>query len=401
MKRLNGYFDWAGDLYVPCMLRFRKKCARGARLQDYYSCDPLGNWERAWRICERSRLMVSRLIHAMETDRVVLTQGTTEGFIRVMDSLVRDRNTPFSVGDTIVTTDGEFPPFYQQLCCDFDVAVAHVANCRSQQEIREAILTTIANSARPIRFVFLSHVFYRTGTHLPLEMIVPQVRRICPDAIILVDGAQAVGQVTVDVTTVGADYYIGDFHKWVQGPNFTGFVWCRDDVAVERLARYATHPMAFARSFGVEGLLCSKFGPLPAPLAGLPAALKGFLSGDYVLGSFKLATYLRQRIMTEWASDNKACLLAPEKLGTGIVSLVLGQNQRGLRQRLFDKHGLLVSEQWPQIPVTVKKQIACPGFVRISCSDQWNTREEVDHLYEALCQEWSYEPINEAFGHEE
>ena len=50
-------------------------------------------------------------------------------------------------------------------------------------------------------------------------------------ALALVDGAQAVGQMQVDVKEIGCDAYVGCFHKWMLAPAGTGFLFLRENRA--------------------------------------------------------------------------------------------------------------------------------------------------------------------------
>jgi len=46
---------------------------------------------------------------------------------------------------------------------------------------------------------------------------------------VLIDGAQATGQIEIDVTAIGCDYYIGSGHKWLCGPSGTAFAYVAPD----------------------------------------------------------------------------------------------------------------------------------------------------------------------------
>ena len=68
----------------------------------------------------------------------------------------------------------------------------------------------------------LDHVCSPSGLVLPIaEMVAACHRRSVP---VLVDGAHAPGQVPLDLGAIGADFYVGNLHKWYWAPPGTGFI---------------------------------------------------------------------------------------------------------------------------------------------------------------------------------
>src|SRR5439155_12702596 len=82
-----------------------------------------------------------------------------------------------------------------------------------------------------------SEVLFTNGRLLPMPAIVP----ICHEqgVLVLVDGAQSAGVLPVRPLETGADFYAATCHKWLSGPEGTGFLL----LAPEHLARRTVHPM--------------------------------------------------------------------------------------------------------------------------------------------------------------
>ena len=73
-----------------------------------------------------------------------------------------------------------------------------------------------------VRLVSVSHVSRRTGARLPIPQICAAVAAAVPTAATLVDGAQALGVIEVDVKALGCDVYVTNGHKYCLGPTGTG-----------------------------------------------------------------------------------------------------------------------------------------------------------------------------------
>jgi selenocysteine lyase/cysteine desulfurase len=73
-----------------------------------------------------------------------------------------------------------------------------------------------------------SHITSGLGALLPARGLCALARE--RGALAIVDGAQAVGQIPVDVRAIGCDAYVGSPHKWMMAPKGTGLMFIRKDV---------------------------------------------------------------------------------------------------------------------------------------------------------------------------
>jgi selenocysteine lyase/cysteine desulfurase len=148
---------------------------------------------------------------------VALTSCTSEGIAQVIDGL------QLGVGDEIVTSDEEHPGLLGAL------AAAHELRGAS---IRMVALREVAAAVGPrTKLVACSHVGWISGSLAPTELAEIDVP-------VLLDGAQGVGAVPVDVATLGCDAYAGAGQKWLCGPDGTGMLHTtpqlRERIAVSR-----------------------------------------------------------------------------------------------------------------------------------------------------------------------
>jgi selenocysteine lyase/cysteine desulfurase len=148
---------------------------------------------------------------------VALTTCTTEGMAQVIGGLELAR------GDEILTSDEEHPGLLG--------ALSAARELRGMQ-IREAPLAELPGEVGPrTRLVACSHVGWMSGSIAPAELAELEVP-------VLLDGAQGVGAIEVDVRALGCDAYAGAGQKWLCGPDGTGMLYVsaglRERIAVSR-----------------------------------------------------------------------------------------------------------------------------------------------------------------------
>jgi isopenicillin-N epimerase len=96
------------------------------------------------------------------------------------------------------------------------------------------------------RLVVLDHV----ASGNPLVLPVAELTRLAHQAgaRVLIDGAHAPGQVPIDLPQIGADWYVGNCHKWLMAPRGCGFLWAPEASQAE------LHPLAISHGYG-QGFL--------------------------------------------------------------------------------------------------------------------------------------------------
>ncbi|MGZ4278336.1 MAG: aminotransferase class V-fold PLP-dependent enzyme [Solirubrobacteraceae bacterium] len=152
---------------------------------------------------ERQRAAYAARLGA-QPDDVALTTCTSEGVVRVLAGM------DFAPGDEVLTAPDEHPGMLGPLV---------TLRRRRGVTIRTAPLADLADAIGPkTKLVACSHVSWVTGALRPdglAECDVP----------VLLDGAQGVGAIPVDVEALGCDFYAGSGQKWLCGPAGTGMLW--------------------------------------------------------------------------------------------------------------------------------------------------------------------------------
>ena len=117
------------------------------------------------------------------------------------------------------------------------------------------------------RLLIVDHITAESALVLPVAEIAARCR--AKGVPVLVDGAHAPGAIALDIPALGADWYVGNLHKWAWTPRSSGILW----VAPERQAD--THPTVI--SWGLDQGLAAEFDLPgtrdPSPHLAAPAAL--------------------------------------------------------------------------------------------------------------------------------
>jgi selenocysteine lyase/cysteine desulfurase len=173
----------------------------------------MAHFERRTELSDGLRAIYARALGCEPLD-VSLTTCTTEGMAHVIAGLALKQ------GEEILTSDEEHPGLLGAL---------GAARELKGVSVREVPFAELAQAVGPqTKLVACSHVGWVSGSLAPAELAELDVP-------VLLDGAQGVGAVEVDVKALGCDAYAGAGQKWMCGPDGTGMLYLRPELR-ERLA---------------------------------------------------------------------------------------------------------------------------------------------------------------------
>ena len=183
--------------------------------------------ERATRAYEESRVRIARCINAADSHEVIFTRGTTEGINLVAQSYARRILKP---GNEVVISHMEhhsnIVPW--QMVCDETQARLRVIPIDDRGALDLGALDELLNPRT--KMLALVHVSNSLGTINPVKEIIARARAL--GIPVLLDGAQALPHMRVDVRDLDADFYVFSGHKMF-GPTGIGILYGKTELLEE------------------------------------------------------------------------------------------------------------------------------------------------------------------------
>ncbi len=284
------------------------------------------------------RAAVGLLVNAPASD-IALTQNATMGMNFLAGGL------DLQSGDEVVTTDqehvGGISP-WRLLARRRGIVVKElpllpaVAGPPGASRV-QAVIDLFAGAMRPrTRVLMISHITSSLGIRMP-------VRELCAlahqhGALAFVDGAQAVGQIQVDLQALGCDGYVASPHKWLLAPKGTGFLYVKRAVQ-DRLWTTLASRAFEDRARGAFRFMQYGTGSVPV-VDGLMAALR-FVDGLGLARIERWDAMLTRRLREGLAHIPHARVASPAdpQLGAAITTFaVQGMPARALQDALWRRH---------------------------------------------------------------
>lgn len=382
-----AFLDSAASAQKPeVVIEAEARCYR-----EYYANIHRGVYEfseRSTAAFEGVRDKVRDALNAPDRREVVFCRGTTEAINLVAQSFARPRLGP---GDEILITGMEhhsnIVPW--QLVCEQTGARLVVSPITERGELDlDDLRSRIGEHTRLVSVVQVSNAL---GTVNPVAEIVAAAHQA--GVPVLVDGAQAVPHMAVDVQALGCDFYCFSGHK-AYGPTGTGVLWGRFDLLREMPPYQGGGDMI--RSVTFEGSLFAE--PPQRFEAGTPNIAGTIALGealDYMSAVGMDRAQAHEQDLLGYALPRLEQVPGLRFIGTpehraGVISFVLEGVHPHDIGTILDSHGVAI-RAGHHCAQPVMQRFGVPATVRASFG-MYSSREDVDALVSALGE------VKEMFG---
>lgn len=202
------------------------------KITEYYSQYSANIFRGVYKISERATLeyeetrkTVARFINSKSASEIIFTRNTTESINLIAYALGREI---VSKDDEIVTTIMEhhsnFVPWQilaNEVGAAFKVVDIDENGLLNLGPSLEALKNIITKKTKIVSLTYVSNVL---GTINPVAQIIREVKKINPEAIVILDAAQAAPHMKIDVSSLGCDFLVFSAHKML-GPTGVGILW--------------------------------------------------------------------------------------------------------------------------------------------------------------------------------
>jgi cysteine desulfurase/selenocysteine lyase len=336
--------------------------------------------ERATKAYEDARETVRRFLNARSTSEIVWTSGTTGGINLVAQSYGRRH---VRAGDDVLISAMEHHSNivpWQLLCEEAHASLRVVPMSDSGELLMEEFERLLGPRTRIVAVTYVSNAL---GTVNPVGEIVEKAH--AKGIPVLVDAAQAVAHLPVDVQALGCDFFAFSGHK-VYGPTGTGVLYGREDL-LESMPPYQGGG-DMIRSVTFEKTIFNKLPykfeagtPNIVGAVGLGAALE-YLNG---LGLEAVGPYEDE--LLAYATEAIRRIARVRLIGTarrkcGVLSFVVDGIHPHDVGTVLDLEGIAV-RAGHHCAQPVMQRFDVPATTRASFAF-YNTREEIDRLVEGV-----------------
>jgi isopenicillin-N epimerase len=173
---------------------------------------------------KESRTQLGKFLNT-EPSNLVYIPNSTHGINIIARSLL------LHPGDEVLTTDHEYGAMdrtwkFLSKKSGFSYVTA---NLQMPLSTSETFITNLFDKVTSkTKVIFLSHITSPTSLIFPVAKVCEKARSM--GIISIIDGAHAPGQIPLDLSDLGTDYYVGNLHKWLCAPKGAAFLYARPEM---------------------------------------------------------------------------------------------------------------------------------------------------------------------------
>ncbi len=380
------FFTQTDTVYLDTAATSQKPQSVIDALSTFYSCQNSnvhrGSYQSANQttsLYEQTREDVARFINADAPENIIWTSGTTAAINKVCRSL----SHAFDKDDVIVVLGSEhhanFVP-WQQLAATKQLRF-EVVNILANGDVDMTHFRQLMH-LKP-KLVCMQHCSNALGNIHPIERLVEEAKS--SGAMTLVDGAQAVAHLSVDVLDIGCDFYVFSGHK-MYAPTGIGVMYVSPNAA----------PKLLPSEFGGEMISVvtkqkTKFRPFPhfmetgtpniSGVIGLSAALE-FIQSDEFQRAQKSEAKLYQYLLDKLSALPNVKLVGNRERNIGVASFYIDNESNADVGALLDQQGIAV-RVGHHCAMPLMTALGLAGTIRASLG-VYNSEIDVDRFIDAL-----------------
>ena len=335
--------------------------------------------QRATTDYEAARQRIQRYLGARKSEEIIFTKGTTDSINLVAFSF----GSTLSAGDEILISAMEhhsnIVPW--QMLCERQGCVLKVAPINQRGELIMDEFDKLLS--KKTKLVAVTHISNTLGTVNPVKEIIQKAHAV--GAKVLIDGAQSIQHMRINVKELDCDFYVFSSHK-VFGPTGIGVLYGKEEI-LDRMPPYQGGGDMIARVTFER----TTYNELPFKFeAGTPHIAGGICLGkafEFLESVDMEAAERHERKLAKYAEDmldtfEGLQIIGEAKNKTSVVSFSL----KGIHPfdigTLLDKQGIAV-RTGHHCTQPLMDFYGIPGTVRASFAF-YNTKQEIDTFVEAV-----------------
>ena len=328
---------------------------------------------------EETRITIQNFISAKHSHEIIFTKGTTDS-INIVASGYR---TLLNKGDEIIISELEhhsnIVPW--QMCCEQSGATLKVIPLLDNGSLDMIAFENFLSENT--KLVSVSHISNTLGTINPIEKIIEKAQAV--GAKVMIDGAQAAAHISLNMQSLGADFYCFSAHK-LYGPTGVGILYGKEDVLNELPPYQGGGEMIKEVSFKKTTYAClpHKFEAGTPNIAGV-VAFKSAIDFITELGLSNIAKYEEE--LLQYATEEVLKIEGLKIYGTaknksGIISFNINELHPYDIGMIVDKMGIAI-RTGHHCTQPIMERFNIPGTARISLA-VYNTKDEIDVCIKAI-----------------